>query len=176
MTLAPGQWAQPDGFFARSGATYGDVRIVRVGGSGPWWAYGVVNDGSAPGEGTGDGSFVPIVFSGAPAALPEGAWGETGVRIWVDETGVAIETDCSHGKIAGPIFLDAQGRFSAEGTYSFEGGPTPEGGFFAHRVIYSGLVEKGQMTLTIRFVMLSASQDVRLTATQGVSPQLNKCL
>ena len=108
-----------------SGATYGDVRIVRVGGSGPWSAYGVVNDGSAPGEGTGDGSFVPVVFSGAPAGLPEGAWGETGVRMWVDATGVAIETDCSHGSIAGPVFLDAQGRFSAEGTYSFEGGPTP---------------------------------------------------
>lgn len=176
VSLAPGQWAQPDGFFARSGATYGDVRIVRVGGSGPWWAYGVVNDGSVPGEGTGDGSFVPIVFSGAPASLPEGAWGETGVRMWVDESGVAIETDCAHGKIAGPVFLDAQGRFSAEGTYSFEGGPTPEGGFFAHRVLYSGLVEKDQLTLTIRFVMLSASQDVRLTATQGISPQLNKCL
>ncbi len=176
VTLAPGQWAQPDGFFSRSGAAYGDVRIVRVGGSGPWWAYGVVNDGSAPGEGTGDGSFVPIAFTGAPAALPEGAWGETGVRMWVDESGVAIETDCSHGKIAGPVYLDAQGRFSAEGTYSFEGGPIPEGGFFAHRVLYSGLVEKGQMTLTIRFVMLAVSQEIRLTATQGVTPQLSKCL
>lgn len=176
VTLAPGQWAQPDGFFARSGATNGDVRIVRVRGSGPWWAYGVVNDGSAPGEGTGDGSFVPIIFSGAPASLPEGAWGEAGVRMWVDESGLAIETDCSHGKVAGPIFLDALGRFSAEGTYSFEGGPTPEGGFPVHRVIYSGLVEKGQMTLTIGFVQLSVSQDVRLTATQGVSGQLNKCL
>jgi hypothetical protein len=176
VTLAPGQWAQPDGFFARSGATYGDVRIVRIGGSGPWWAYGVVNDGSAPGEGTGDGSFIPIVFSGVPASLPEGAWGEPGVRMWVDESGVAIETDCTHGKIAGPVFLDAQGRFSAEGTYSFEGGPTPEGGFPVHKVLYSGLVEKGQMTLTIRFVILSPSQDVRLTATQGVSSQLNKCL
>jgi hypothetical protein len=176
VTLAPGQWAQPDGFFARSEATNGDVRIVRVGGSGPWWAYGVVNDGSAPGEGTGDGSFVPIVFSGAPAALPGGAWGDTGVRMWVDESGVAIETDCSHGKIAGPVLLDPQGRFSAEGTYSFEGGPTPEDGFPVHRVLYSGLVEKGQMTLTIRFVVLSLSQEIRLTATQGVSGQLNKCL
>jgi hypothetical protein len=176
VTLAPGQWAQPDGFFARSGATNGDVRIVRVSGAGPWWAYGVVNDGSAPGEGTGDGSFVPITFSGAPVSLSKGAWGAAGVRLWVDESGVAIETDCAHGKIAGPVFLDAQGRFSAEGTYSFEGGPTPEDGFPAHKVVYSGLVEKGQMTLTIKFVLLSASQEVRLTATQGVSGQLNKCL
>ncbi len=176
VTLAPGQWAQPDGFFARSGATRGDVRIVRVSGTGPWWAYGIVNDGSAPGEGTGDGSFVPIVFSGALATLTEGAWGGTGIRMWVDESGAAIETDCSHGKIEGPIFLDAQGRFNAEGTFSFEGGPTPENGFFVHRVLYSGVVEKGQMSLSIRFVMLTASQEVRLTATQGVSGQLTKCL
>jgi hypothetical protein len=176
VTLAPGQWAQPDGFFARSGVSYGDVRIVRVGGSGPWWAYGVVNDGLVPGEGTGDGSYVPVVFSGALASLNEGAWGGTGVRMWVDDSGVAIETDCSHGKVAGPVFLDAQGRFNAEGTYSLEGGPTPESGFFVHRVLYSGLVEKGQMTLTIKFVMLAASQEARLTATQGVSGQLRKCL
>jgi hypothetical protein len=175
VTLAPGEWAQPAGFFAASGVSHGDVRIVRVRGSGPWSAYGVVNDGAAPGEGTGDGSFVPVVFSGTPTRLPEGLWGGTGVRISVGVAGTEIETDCGHGNLAGPAFLDAQGRFSAEGTYAFEGGPTPEGGFPSHKVICSGLVEKDQLTLTIRFVMLPASEQLVLTATQGVTPLLHKC-
>ena len=177
VTLAPGQWAQPDGFFASSGAANGDVRIVRVNGNGPWSAYGVVNDGAAPGEGTGDGSFVPVVFfASAPNRLPDGAWGGIGVRMWADATGVSIETDCSHGSLVGPVFLDAQGRFSGEGTYSFEGGPTPVGGFPVHEVLYSGLVENDQMTLTVRFILLPSSEQVRLTATRGVTPKLNKCL
>jgi hypothetical protein len=177
VTLAPGQWAQPEGFFASSGAANGDVRIVRVSGSGPWSAYGVVNDGAAPGEGTGDGSFVPVVFFvGAPNRLPEGAWGAEGVRMWVDATGVNIETDCSHGSLLGPVFLDAQGRFSGAGTYALEGGPTPVGGFPAHNVLYSGQVERGQMTLTISFPLLPVSAQMRLVAIQGVSPQLHKCL
>ena len=118
ITLEPGQWAQPGGFFESAGVAHGDVRIVRVRGQGPWWAYGVVNDGETAGKGTGDGSFVPIVFTGAPNPLPEGEWGEPGLRIRVDGTGVAIEADCAHGRIDGPVFLDAQGRFSGAGTWS----------------------------------------------------------
>ncbi len=174
--LEPGQWAQPGGFFASSGAADGYVRVVRIGGDGAWSAYGIVNDGAAPGLGTGDGSFIPVVFSGAPAALPEGAWGDAGVRIWVDAAGVSIETDCSHGSISGPVFLDAQGRFNGEGTFAFEGGPTPVGGFPAEKAFYSGVVEKDQMTLTITFPLSPASRGVRLTATRGVTPTLNKCL
>ena len=36
------------------------VRISRQSGFGPWFAYGVINDGSAPGLRTGDGAFVPM--------------------------------------------------------------------------------------------------------------------
>ena len=176
VALEPGQWAQPGRFFASSGVSNGYVRIVRVRGNGPWSAYGIVNDGLAPGTATGDGSFVPVAFSGAPVPLPEGAWGDTGVRMWVDATGVNIETDCSHGRIPGPVFLDPQGRFNAEGTYSFEGGPTPVGGFPVEKVFYSGQVEENQMTLTIRFLLSPASKDLQLIVTKGVAPQLRKCL
>ena len=176
VVLEPGQWIQPSGFFASSESSNGYVRIIRVGGNGPWSAYGIVNDGLAPGMATGDGSFIPVAFSGAPVPLPEGAWGETGVRMWVDATGVSIETDCSHGSIPEPVFLDPQGRFNAEGTYSFEGGPTPVGGFPAEKVLYSGLVKKDEMVLTIRFLRSSASKDLQLIVTRGVSPHLNKCL
>jgi hypothetical protein len=176
ITLEPGQWAQPDGFFTKAGVAHGDVRITRVVGEGPWWAYGVVNDGGAAGEGTGDGSFVPVVFNGVPEPLAEGAWGEPGIRMWVDGTGVALEADCAHGRIDGPVFLDPLGRFSGSGIWAFEGGPAPVGGFPEHPVLFSGQVEEDRLTLTIRFLHQAVSDEIRLTATRGLFPQLSKCL
>lgn len=68
VTLDPGAWAQPDGFFAASGVANGFVRVTLLEGSAPWIAYGVVNDGGAPGERTGDGAFVPAVVPSPPVA------------------------------------------------------------------------------------------------------------
>lgn len=67
VTLERGEWAQPDGFFAASGVANGYVRVTRLEGDAPWIAYGVVNDGGAPGERTGDGAFVPAVVPAAAA-------------------------------------------------------------------------------------------------------------
>jgi photosystem II stability/assembly factor-like uncharacterized protein len=58
VTLSPGQWAQPPGFFASGGVPNGYVRIRRTAGTAPWYAYGVINDGGQPGQRTGDGSYV----------------------------------------------------------------------------------------------------------------------
>jgi hypothetical protein len=66
VTLESGEWAQPDAFFAASGVANGFVRVTRLEGSAPWIAYGVVNDGGAPGERTGDGAFVPAVLPATP--------------------------------------------------------------------------------------------------------------
>ena len=41
------------------GTTQGYVRIRRASGANPFLAYGVVNDGGAPGERTGDGAYIP---------------------------------------------------------------------------------------------------------------------
>lgn len=61
VTLAPGRWAQPAGFFAAAGGANGRVRVRRLSGTAAWSAYGVVNDGGTPGARTGDGAFVPSV-------------------------------------------------------------------------------------------------------------------
>lgn len=61
LSVAPGQWIQPGGFFADSGVANGYVTITRTEGSAPWLAYGVVNDGGSPGQRTGDGAYVPMV-------------------------------------------------------------------------------------------------------------------
>ena len=41
------------------GTTQGYVQIRKVSGSDPFLAYGVVNDGGAPGQRTGDGAYIP---------------------------------------------------------------------------------------------------------------------
>lgn len=56
--LSRAGWTQVDGILGRFGVTQGYVRITGTGG--PLAAYGVINDGAAPGLGTGDGSFVEM--------------------------------------------------------------------------------------------------------------------
>ena len=60
LTLSPGQWGQISGILANAGVANGWVRITRESGTAPWIAYGVVNDGGAPGQRTGDGAYVPM--------------------------------------------------------------------------------------------------------------------
>lgn len=60
-TLAPGAWLQLNGFLSRWKLASGYVRFERTAGSAPFVVYAVVNDGGAPGAGTGDGSFVEMV-------------------------------------------------------------------------------------------------------------------
>ena len=54
-------WHQIDGILLRSGpeTRQGYIRILKVSGENPFLAYGVVNDGGAPGERSGDGAYLP---------------------------------------------------------------------------------------------------------------------
>ncbi|MBK9966903.1 MAG: IPT/TIG domain-containing protein [Holophagales bacterium] len=60
VVLGPGAWRQLDGFLEQQGVANGWVRVARVVGSAPWLAYAVVNDGAAPGAGSGDGAYVAM--------------------------------------------------------------------------------------------------------------------
>ena len=57
----PGGWHQINGILGRSSpeTRQGYVRILKVSGKNPFLAYGVVNDGGAPGERSGDGAYLP---------------------------------------------------------------------------------------------------------------------
>jgi len=57
VTLAPGQWTQLLNPLADRSVRNGWATIARTTGSAPWVAYGVINDGGAPGQRTGDGAF-----------------------------------------------------------------------------------------------------------------------
>ncbi len=65
VSLFPGQWVQLNNFFKDAGVANGWVKIRETtggfGGGSPWVAYAVINDGSNPGERTGDGAYVPMV-------------------------------------------------------------------------------------------------------------------
>ena len=58
VQLAAGQWMQVNSILQAFGLANGYVRVTRTAGSAPWVAYGILNDGAAPGAGTGDGSFI----------------------------------------------------------------------------------------------------------------------
>ena len=54
-------WHQIDGILLRAdpATRQGYIRIEKVSGENPFLAYGVVNDGGAPGERSGDGAYLP---------------------------------------------------------------------------------------------------------------------
>jgi PKD repeat protein len=60
FTLQAGQWWQVNQILQPFGITGGYARLVQVGGSGSFAAYGVINDGGAGRPGTNDGSYVPM--------------------------------------------------------------------------------------------------------------------
>jgi N-acetylneuraminic acid mutarotase len=62
VSLSPGEWIQLANPLALRGIQNGWARITRKSGTAPWLAYGVINDGGTPGEGTGDGAYVPMAL------------------------------------------------------------------------------------------------------------------
>ena len=64
--LAPGGWTQINAVLQSFNVSDGYVHVVKLSGNDHFLAYGVVDDGSAPGQGTSDGSYV--------AGLPVFGW------------------------------------------------------------------------------------------------------
>ena len=64
-------WRQINGILGEyaPGTTQGYVRIQKISGDNPFLAYGVINDGGAPGQRSGDGAFLPA--SGATERIDD---------------------------------------------------------------------------------------------------------
>jgi hypothetical protein len=74
---------------------------------------------------------VALLGGAAPEStrVPEGKWGGVGLLVEVGADGAKVELDAAHGAIEGPLVLDAEGRFEANGTLVRERpGPTRAGG------------------------------------------------
>jgi len=60
VVLAGGGWTQLSGIFLEAGLARGHARVRVESGSSDFAAYGVLNDGPAPGSRTSDGSYIPM--------------------------------------------------------------------------------------------------------------------
>lgn len=80
-----------------------------------------------------------------------GIWGGPNVQLDVTEEGAQLRFSCAQGTIEGPVALDAEGRFSAPGTFvAGSMGPTREDDPPKRRpAVYSGVVHDKTMTLTV---------------------------
>ena len=59
MTLGPRRWTQENGILGNFSQGY--VHVRKTSGNNPFIAYGVVNDGGAAGQRSGDGAFLPAI-------------------------------------------------------------------------------------------------------------------
>lgn len=113
------------------------------------------------------------------AALPSkpvfltGLWGGSGVEMLIEGGLAHLKFDCAAGTIDSNIA--ATGPFSAPGSY--RPGQTGEVRvgqiFISKRAVYSGTIDKDQMTLAID--VEDDSPVGPFTLTRGVPGQLNRC-
>jgi hypothetical protein len=87
-----------------------------------------------------------------PSSVASGTWGGDHIVMNIASDASHIEGDCAHGDVPEALTLDAQGRFTAGGTWVREhGGPIRiDETADRHPAVYSGSVESDSMSLTIR--------------------------
>src|SRR4030095_6965508 len=105
-----------------------------------------------------------------------GTWGGQNVQLDVTEGGARLRFSCAYGKIEQPLTLDAEGRFSAKGTFVAEGaGPTREDDPPKSRAaVYSGAVRDHLMTLT-GTAADSKEEGGTFELTQGKPGSIRRC-
>jgi hypothetical protein len=111
---------------------------------------------------------------GQKKRLSDGVWGGTGVNLQVKDGRATVEFDCAHGQLE-EFSLEADGRFSARGTFTRErGGPDRVGEERpVVRATYSG--EMSGETMTLR-VSLEGDTEFDFTLRRGSHGRLRKCL
>jgi hypothetical protein len=122
-----------------------------------------------------------IVLTACPTDDPPvavGDWGGEHVRLTVGATSAAVEYDCAHGTIDGPLVVRSDGRFEAGGTYTREhGGPIRDGEVpDVHPARYTGRVEGDRMSLTVDVLDTSGIVPGQYTLARGVTAHVFKCL
>lgn len=108
--------------------------------------------------------------------VTRGVWGGDHIRMEVEDDSAAVEYDCAHGMISGPLKVDGEGHFRARGTVVREhGGPTRDNETPPNRPAdYSGSINGDRMTLTV--TLTDSSESVgRFTLVRGSEGNLVKC-
>jgi hypothetical protein len=110
--------------------------------------------------------------------LAQGEWGGRSIGLFVTADASRFELDCAHGDIKGQILLDPAGKFSTQGTYTFErGGPIFENDpADTHPALYAGTVTGPKMELTITVNKPEGPQIIGpFVLEQNKQPMLMKC-
>jgi len=84
----------------------------------------------------------------SPDAIVSGTWGGDHALLEITATGAAIEFDCAHGSIFGPLDVGSDGAFKWKGTLTLEGGPSPIPAPQPRDVVYVGKVNGDQMAIS----------------------------
>jgi hypothetical protein len=110
--------------------------------------------------------------------LAQGQWGGISIRLDVTTDENRFELDCAHGVVKGKIVYGPNGKFTAQGTYTFErGGPVREGLLEdTHPATYNGTVSGSKMEITITAHRPDGNVVIGpFTLEQGREPRLMKC-
>lgn len=118
---------------------------------------------------------VGLVYSRMVQGIPRGEWGGTHISMNVGEQSAKLEFDCAHGEIAGPLNVDAEGKFELPGTFSPErGGPVrADETERAQPATYSGTIKGKMMTLTLK--IKGSDETETFTLEKGKPADLFKC-
>jgi hypothetical protein len=107
------------------------------------------------------------------AALPEGLWGGSQIRLTVTATGADLELGCAGGQITDRIAPDSAGRFVAHGNFKVEEpGATVQNDRPGQDARYSGTVHGDVMELKVEM----AGQDARsFHLVRGKRTRVTRC-
>ena len=120
-------------------------------------------------------NLVILRATSAAAATRSGTWGGDRLLAVFDARGVALTSDCASGSIRGGVELDADGRFSADGTFH-QDAPGPQRAdesFPAKMAHFTGRVDGQLMTLLIRTVGDATPR--KYTLRRGARQKLVRC-
>jgi hypothetical protein len=102
-------------------------------------------------------------------------WGGQHIEMKQNASGAEIEFDCATGTIAGPLKVDSQGKFQADGTYQREhGGPVKKDENGAAVAKYSGTITGDTMHLDV-FLTQSKESVGSYELTRGQAGKVFKC-
>src|SRR5574341_762325 len=107
-----------------------------------------------------------------PERVPSGTWGGVGAGLLVSDQQAHVHINCTKGDIAGPIPLDAEGRFDVAGTHNVDAYPIDRG--IVHPARFSGQLFDRSLTLAVRLTDTGQTLGP-VVVVLGRDPQLGPC-
>jgi hypothetical protein len=106
------------------------------------------------------------------AQVPLGIWGGDDAGLVVSAGEIHAHIGCTKGDVAGPIPLDAQGRFDVEGLYNVDAYPVDRG--ILHPARFFGNADGHTLTLSVRLTDTGQTLGP-VSLTLGREPGMHVC-